>query len=45
MHRHQHRRRALAAALRRLRGGRYDGETAVYGSCGTVYFKTAGHSC
>lgn len=48
MHRHH---RALAAVLRRLRGGRYDGETAVCGTCGTcgtcgaLYFKRDGHSC
>jgi hypothetical protein len=45
MHRHQHCRHALAAALRRLQGGRYDGETAVRGNCGAVCYKPDGHSC
>jgi len=45
MHRHHRCRRALAAARRRPRAVRYDGETAVCGSCGNVYFKRDGHSC
>jgi hypothetical protein len=44
MHHHHHH-RALAAAMQRLRGARYDGETAVCGSYGLPYFKRDGHSC
>jgi hypothetical protein len=45
MNRHHRRRRHALAAARRIRAVRYDGESAVCGSCGTVYLKRDGHSC
>ena len=42
---HRCRRRALAAGRHRARAVRYDGDTAVCGSCGMPYFKRDGHAC